>query len=172
MLAGTARPTSSRGNEVRNHFQCARGSAACFPDNKMVPDTISPTDTISPHHFPFILLHTSADKRSGGVSGALRGGQGRETGHGLSTRHSLLVTCHSSLGTGSSCPAAGPSERAGKSRTGIRRPLGPATDGSRDPSSDGLLDTRALTAREKPMTGCLRLAHQIYWRHGITGRRV
>jgi hypothetical protein len=36
---------------------------------------------------------------------------------------------------------------------------------------DGLIDTRALTARKKPLTGCLRLAHPIYWRHGITGRR-
>ena len=39
------------------------------------------------------------------------------------------------------------------------------------PSSDGRIDIRALTARKKPMTGCLRLAHPIYWRHGITGRR-
>jgi hypothetical protein len=51
--------------------------------------------------YSFILLHTSADQRSGGVSGALRGGQGRETGRGLvlSTRHSSLATRHLSLVT-------------------------------------------------------------------------
>jgi hypothetical protein len=47
-------------------------------------------------------------------------------------------------------PHSSPQTGLGKSRTGIRRPLGPATDGSGDPSSDGLIDTRALTARKKP----------------------
>jgi hypothetical protein len=42
--------------------------------------------------YSFILLHTSADKRSGGVSGALRGGQGRETGRGARAVDSPLVT--------------------------------------------------------------------------------
>jgi predicted nucleic acid-binding protein len=51
-------------------------------------------------------------------------------------------------------------------------------EAARDPSTSlyvtslgGLRDTRALTARQKPITGCLRLALQIYWHHGITGRR-
>jgi hypothetical protein len=42
--------------------------------------------------YSFILLHTSADQRSGGVSGALRGGQGRETGRGARALDSSLVT--------------------------------------------------------------------------------
>ena len=53
----------------------------------------------------FILLHTSADKRSGGVSGALRGGQRRETGLGTQPVHSSLSTRHLSLS--SSRAAAG-----------------------------------------------------------------
>ena len=61
--------------------------------------------------YSFILLHTSADKRSEGVSGALRGGQGRETGRGARALDSSLATRHLSL---SSRPAAGSCERAGK----------------------------------------------------------
>jgi hypothetical protein len=88
---------------------------------------------------PKILISSpkTADKRSGGVSGALRGGQGRETGRGaraLVTRHSSLhfpcpgfapvsripspaprFSSHLSL---SLRPAAGSRGRAGKSRTG------------------------------------------------------
>jgi hypothetical protein len=92
----------------------------------------------------------------------------RDAGLGARAVDSPLVTCHLPL---SSRPAAGSRERVRKSRKGIRRPLGPATAGCGDPSSDGRIDTRALTARKQPMTGCLRLAHPIYWRPGITGRR-
>jgi hypothetical protein len=100
-----------------------------------------PSGPAANREYSFILLHTSADKRSGGVSGALRGGQGRETGHGaravdssLATRHlSLHFPCpgfapvsripspaprfssHLSL---SSRPAAGSRERVRKSHTG------------------------------------------------------
>jgi hypothetical protein len=55
-----------------------------------------PSDLAANKEYSFILLHTSADKRSGGVSGAQRGGQGRDTGlggGGLSfgwRRHRLL----------------------------------------------------------------------------------
>jgi len=66
-------------------------------------------------------------------------GYGKQaTGHGARALDSSLATRHLSL---SSRPAAGSRERAGK--RGIRRPLGPATDGSGDPSSDGRIDTRA-----------------------------
>jgi hypothetical protein len=52
------------------------------------------------------------------------------------------------------CPAAGSRVRARKSRTGIRRPIGPSTDGSLDPSSDGLTDTCALPALLVIRLGC------------------
>ena len=39
-----------------------------------------PSGLAANKEYSFILLHTSADKRSGRVSGALRGGKGRETG--------------------------------------------------------------------------------------------
>ena len=41
-----------------------------------------------------MVVIVSADRRCEAVSGALRGGQGRESGRGLSTRDLPLVTCH------------------------------------------------------------------------------
>ncbi len=74
------------------------GSTPLFPRDGIV---------LVEREYSFILLHTSADKRSGGVSGALRGGQGRETGHGardldspLSPRHSPLATSNGLLASG------------------------------------------------------------------------
>ncbi|MGO8792145.1 MAG: putative Ig domain-containing protein [Terriglobia bacterium] len=73
------------------------------------PTPLFPRDgiVIVEREYSFILLHTSADKRSGGVSGALRGGQGRDTGHGardldspLSPRHSPLATSNCLLASG------------------------------------------------------------------------
>ena len=79
-----------------------------------------PSGLATNKQYSFILFHTSADKRSGGVSGALRGGQGRETGHGARAIDSSLPTRH--LSVPSSCPAAGSRERAGMNRTGMDRP--------------------------------------------------
>jgi hypothetical protein len=77
-----------------------------------------PSGSAANKEYSFILLHTSADKRSGGVSGAPRGGQGPATGHGVRAVDSSLATRHLSL---PSCPVAGPRERAGKSRTGTNK---------------------------------------------------
>jgi hypothetical protein len=56
-----------------------------------------PSGPAAKKEYSFILLRTSADKRSGGVSGALRGGQGRETGLGARPVDSPLATRHLSL---------------------------------------------------------------------------
>ena len=78
-----------------------------------------PSGPAANKEYSFILLHTSADKRSGGVSGALRGGQGRETGLGTQPVDSSLSTRHLSLS--SSRPAAGSLKRARNSHTGMDR---------------------------------------------------
>jgi hypothetical protein len=82
-----------------------------------------PCGPVANKEHSFILLHTSADKRNGGVSGALRGG--RETGRGARALDSSLATCYSPLDTRhsplSSRPAASWRERARKSRTGMDR---------------------------------------------------
>ena len=79
---------------------------------------VCPERPAANEEYPFILLRTPADKRSGGVSGALRGGAKngkRDAGFVLAARH---VTRHLSV---SSRPAPCSSERVGKSRTGIDR---------------------------------------------------
>jgi hypothetical protein len=78
-----------------------------------------PSGPAANKEYPVILLHTSADKRSGGVSGALRGGQGRETALGTQPVDSPLSTRHLSL---SSRPVAGSRERVRK-RVRDRCPL-------------------------------------------------
>ena len=71
--------------------------SACRGDEGSLPEVHAANSEYS-----FILLLTPADKRSGRVSGALRGGQGRETGRGARALDSSLATRHLSV---PSCPS-------------------------------------------------------------------
>jgi len=86
----------------------------------------------------------------------------RNSGLVLSTRHSPLVTV-------SWLPAAGLRERARKGRAGIRRPPGPATGGSGDPSLEFLHFYRWKCAQR---LGVRRLDAAFAWRSDLAGRAI